>query len=213
MNWTLLRIAPWLDTRASFVSRVPRGGRLLDLGSSDGETLNHIAELRPDLQLLSVDLEGSPERYPKACEFVRANLETDRLPWPDGTIDAVTCMHLVEHLRGLTNLCTEVTRLLKPGGVAYFETPHPNTVNWPSAKGDFTLNFFDDPTHLRPVATESLAAGAGKAGLQPVESGISRNWLFAASWPVLFFAPRSRKRFTAQIHWGGWSAYMIARKL
>ena len=49
MNWRLLRPWPWLDTRAGFVARAPRGGRLLDLGASDGETLRHIAELRPDL--------------------------------------------------------------------------------------------------------------------------------------------------------------------
>lgn len=192
--------------------QVPRGGRLLDLGSSDGETLNHVAELRPDLHLLSVDLQGAPDRYPRGTEFVRANLETDRLPWPDGSLDAVTCMHLVEHLRDLRNLFAEVARLLKPGGTAYFETPHPKTVNWPSAKGQFTLNFYDDPTHVQPVPVEQLNAAARNAGLRPVRSGVSRNWLFAASWPVLFFTAPSRKRFTARIHWGGWSAFAVAQK-
>src|SRR5579872_3242401 len=98
MNWTWLRHAPWLDTRAGFVARAPRSGTLLDLGSSDGETLRHIAELRPDLRLHAVDLAGSPENYPAACKFHRANLELDRLPWPDASIAAITCMHLVEHL-------------------------------------------------------------------------------------------------------------------
>jgi SAM-dependent methyltransferase len=212
MNWVWLRLAPWLDTRAAFVAKAPRDGRLLDLGSSDGETLNHIAELRPDLHLLSVDLEGAPDRYPRETEFVRANLETDRLPWPDNSLEAVTCMHLVEHLRDLGNLFAEVARLLKPGGTAYFETPHPKTVHWPSAKGRFTLNFHDDPTHVRPVPVAELSERARQAGLSVVRSGVSRNWLFAASWPVLFFAPSSRKRFTARIHWGGWSAFLIAGK-
>jgi len=212
MNWALLRLTPWLDTRAWFVSRIPRGGRLLDLGSSDGETLNHMAELRPDLRLMSVDLEGAPERSPAGCEFVRANLETDRLPWPDAVVDAVTCMHLVEHLHELKNLFEEVARLLKPGGRAYFETPHPSTVNWPSAKGIFTLNFYDDPTHVTPVSTERLASASREIGLQPGRPGLSRNWLFAASWPILFFSPASRKRFTARIHWGGWSACLVTEK-
>lgn len=212
MNWASLRLAPWLDTRALFVSRVPRGGRLLDLGSSDGETLGHMAELRPDLHFLSVDLEGAPDRYPNGCEFVRANLETDRLPWPDGSVDAVTCMHLVEHLRELKHLFVEVERVLKPGGRAYVETPHPKTVDWPSAKGEFTLNFYDDSTHVKPVTTETLGTAARAGGLESVTNGISRNWLFAASWPVLMFAPSSRKRFTARVHWGGWSAFMIAEK-
>jgi SAM-dependent methyltransferase len=171
-----------------------------------------MAELRPDLHFLSVDLEGAPDRYPEGCQFVRANLETDPLPWPDGSVDAVTCMHLVEHLRELKNLFVEVERLLKPGGRAYFETPHPDTVHWPSAKGQFTLNFHDDPTHVKPVPPEELATAADEVGLRSVRHGISRNWLFAASWPLLMFAPSSRKRFTARVHWGGWSAFMIAEK-
>ena len=55
MNWALLRQFPWLDTRAQFVAAAPRAGALLDLGSSDGETLRHIAELRPDLRLYAAD--------------------------------------------------------------------------------------------------------------------------------------------------------------
>src|SRR5688572_13392124 len=51
MNWRCLHPWPWLDTRARFIARTPRGGKLLDLGASDGETLRHIAELRPDLSL------------------------------------------------------------------------------------------------------------------------------------------------------------------
>ena len=133
MNWALLRRTPWLDTRAGFVSRVPRGGRLLDLGSSDGETLNHMAELRPDLQFMSVDIEGMPQRYPKGCEHVRADLETDRLPWEDVSVDAVTCMHLVEHLRGLTNLFAEVARVLKPGGKATTATRTACIATWEMA--------------------------------------------------------------------------------
>ena len=215
MNWARLRHCSWLDTRAAFVSRVRQGGALLDLGSSDGETLRHMHELRPDLQLHAVDLEGRPESYPAGCKFQRANLETDRLNWADASMDAVTCMHLVEHLKKLEHLFAETARLLRPGGRVYFETPHPKTVDLPSLrgkwKGDFTLNFYDDPTHVSPVKVETLESLAQGAGLEVLERGISRNWLFAASWPVFLFLPASRKKFTARVHWLGWSAFLIAR--
>ena len=64
MNWSYLRLTPWLDTRAKFVAGTPRGGALLDLGSSDGETLNHMAELRPDVRFFAADKFGAPEKYP-----------------------------------------------------------------------------------------------------------------------------------------------------
>jgi SAM-dependent methyltransferase len=212
MNWRWLRPFPWLDTRARFVAATPPGGALLDLGSSDGETLNHIAELRPDLKLHSADKFGHPENYPAHCAFQHCDFVADRLPWPDGSMDAVTCMHVVEHLDALGNLFREVARVLKPGGRAYFETPHPKTVHLPSAKGKFTLNFFDDVTHVRVVAPDELAAAARQAGLGVGRRGISRNWLFAASHPIYCLRAESRKKFTARVHWIGWSAYLVARK-
>ena len=215
MNWALLRPFPWLDTRARFVAGTPRGGALLDLGSSDGETLRHMAELRPDLRFFAVDAAGTPERYPPGCEFHRANLEKDRLPWPDGSMDAITCMHLVEHLNDLTWLAKESARLLKPGGRIYFETPHPKSTDLPSARDRsgviFTLNFYDDSTHVRVVTTETLARFVRNVGLEVTREGISRNWLFAAAYPLFFFFPASRKKFTSYVHWLGWSSYLIAR--
>jgi SAM-dependent methyltransferase len=131
-------------------------------------------------------------------------------------MDAITCMHLVEHLRDSTLLEQEIARLLKPGGQVYIETPHPRSLTLSSprgrAAGTFTLNFWDDPTHVRPVSVGSLAQDLRGRGLEVVASGISRNWLFAAAYPLLFLTPASRKKYTARIHWLGWSAYLTARR-
>lgn len=215
MNWKILRLAPWIDTRALFVCGIRRTGSLLDLGSSDGETLAHLAELRPDIKLFAADKGESPSGR-VSCEFVSVDFELDPLPWRSASMDAITCMHVVEHLRDLGLLFQEVRRLLKPGGAAYFETPHPKTISLPrvAVSGDvpFTLNFFDDPTHVRPVPVETLLNHALTVGLHPVRSGISRNWLFAAAHPVLQFLPASRKVLTARVHWIGWSSYLIVRR-
>jgi SAM-dependent methyltransferase len=216
MNWASLRHFPWLDTRARFVAATPAAGTLLDLGSSDGETLGHIAELRPDLHLFAADKAGQPERYPAGCKFHRADLEREKLSWPERSMDAITCMHLVEHLNDLASLLAESARLLKPGGRIYFETPHPKTLALPSlrgaAAGTFTMNFYDDPTHVRLVTMDALAQQVRAAGLEVVASGTSRNWLFAAVWPLYLLLPPSRKKFTARVHWLGWSACLIARR-
>jgi SAM-dependent methyltransferase len=217
MNWSYLRHCAWVDTRAKFVAGVPAGGTLLDLGSSDGETLGHMAQLRPDLRLFAADIAGSPEKYPAGCQFHRADLEKERLPWENASMDAITCMHLVEHLHEHTLLQNEVTRLLKPRGRVYFETPHPKSLTLPSLRGaravSFTLNFWDDPTHVQPVELDAFAQALLRDGLEIVGSGISRNWIFAAAYTLYFwFMPASRKKFTAYVHWLGWSAYLIARR-
>jgi SAM-dependent methyltransferase len=214
MNWAYLRRCAWLDTRAHFVAGTPRGGSLLDLGSSDGSTLGHIEELRPDLSLFASDIDGRPDKYPAGCDFQRADFERDKLPWPDRSMDSVTCMQLLEHLHNLMPLLREVARLLKPGGRVFFETPHPKTLALSSppmaAAGTFTVNFYDDRSHTKVVPMGALASMVREVGLEVEATGISRNWLFAASHPFFQFLPPSRKKLTALIHWIGWSAYLTA---
>jgi SAM-dependent methyltransferase len=216
MNWKHLRRFPWVDTRARFVNSTPASGSLLDIGSSDGETLNHFAELRPDLKLFSTDLEGTPEKYPRGCEFFRANVQTDKMPWPDASMDRIICTHLVEHLISLDLLFAEMARLLKPGGRVYVETPHPKTLVLSSPieaqLGRVAVNFYDDRSHTKPLPLGALAQFFREARLQVIGGGVSRNWLFAAAYPFYFFAPSSRKKSTARLHWIGWSAYVIAHK-
>jgi SAM-dependent methyltransferase len=124
-------------------------------------------------------------------------------------------MQLVEHLTDLKPLMREIARLLKPGGQVFFETPHPKTLVLSSprnaAAGTFTLNFYDDLTHTKVVSMGALASLGRQSGLEVQKTGISRNWIFAASHPVFMFAAPSRKKFTAAAHWLGWSAYLIAR--
>jgi SAM-dependent methyltransferase len=216
MNWSWLRFASWIDTRARFVDSLPSGGRLLDLGSSDGGTLCHFAELRPDLSLSAADIEGQPDKYPLKTDFKRADFDRERLPWPDHSFDGITCMHVVEHLQNPAHLLGECRRLLKPGGRVYIETPAPWTVDEKSAtgagKGKVTVNFYDDPTHVKPVLAEEISAAAKAAGFQEVITGTSRNLLFAAVYlPLRLMMSDSRKRYVAQLHWTGWSVYAIGR--
>lgn len=217
MKWAWLRFAPWIDTRAKFVSSVPRGGRLLDLGSSDGNTLRHFAELRPDLVLASSDIAGSPALYPPGTDFKRCDFNSDSLPWPDASFDAITCMHVVEHLVNPGHILGEAARVLKPGGRIYIETPHPKSLDMKSAVGPgtehVTVNFFDDSTHTQVVTVSQIVDEASKVGLTVIDSGASRNWVFAASFPFLYVVRnKTRSRYVAQLHWTGWSAFAIAAR-
>ena len=216
MNWSYLKPFPWLDRRASFVAAIPHGGVLLDLGTAEGETLRHIAELRPDLKLIATDIAGVPRGYPEGSVFHQVNLETDPLPVADASVDAVTSFHLVEHLREVLPLMHQVKRVLRPGGAAFFETPHPRSLTIGSVNGRmtgrFTMNFYDDLTHVRLVPTGALAQLAVQSGLEVCRTGVSRNWLFAASWPFFWFMPASRQKLTARLHWLGWSAFLEARR-
>ena len=71
---------------------------------------------------------------------------------PDTSFGAVTGFHIIEHLpfETLVRLLDETVRVLKPGGVAIFETPNPENVLVGSC------NFYFDPTHCNPLPSPMI---------------------------------------------------------
>jgi SAM-dependent methyltransferase len=84
---------------------------------------------------------------------------------PDACFAAVTAFHVVEHLPvpDLLALLHETARVLRPGGVAIFETPNPE--NLITAASDF----YRDLTHLRPLHPDTMHFLAEQHGLVRVE--------------------------------------------
>jgi SAM-dependent methyltransferase len=84
---------------------------------------------------------------------------------PASSLGAVTGFHIVEHLafEKLIEVLDEVTRVLKPGGIAIFETPNPENV----LVGSY--NFYIDPTHRNPIPAATLRFLVEARGLCPVQ--------------------------------------------
>ncbi len=72
---------------------------------------------------------------------------------PDESQVVISAFHLIEHISFdmLQALVHEAFRVLKPAGVLILETPNPENF-WVSA-----VNFYLDPTHLKPVPPELLS--------------------------------------------------------
>ncbi len=138
---------------------------VLDLGSGRGEWLELLQE--EGLRGHGVD------RNHSFVEAGRARglpiVEADALAYlrsvPSASIGAVTGFHILEHLTYAQIVTTldETVRVLKPGGVAIFETPDPENV-WVSSHF-----FYIDPTHRRPLPSTTLGFLATARGLQRVE--------------------------------------------
>jgi O-antigen chain-terminating methyltransferase len=71
---------------------------------------------------------------------------------PDRSAGAVTSFHMVEHLpfETVIALLDETLRVLRTGGVLILETPNPQNV----LVGSHT--FWIDPTHLKPIPSQTL---------------------------------------------------------
>jgi SAM-dependent methyltransferase len=84
---------------------------------------------------------------------------------PPSSLGAVTGFHVIEHLPldALIRLLDEAVRVLKPGGVAIFETPNPENVLVGSC------NFYLDPTHRNPLPSAMVKFLVETRGLCRVE--------------------------------------------
>ncbi len=89
-----------------FLKRYPKGSLLLNIGSGVH---------KPHLDIVNIDI-----LYYKGVDLV-ANAET--LPFPTGSIDAIVCESLLEHVPRPQKIVDEMYRVLKPGGGIYIVIP------------------------------------------------------------------------------------------
>jgi SAM-dependent methyltransferase len=115
-----------------------------------GWYLSRIVSIRPDLGLWGFDFNGS-DLFPKEnAVFITGEVSANfSFPFEDNTFSFISCMDLIEHLNteSLLRLMTEIKRVLKPDGYLYIKAPNPRSLY---------LNFWDDPTHLRPFTATAL---------------------------------------------------------
>lgn len=101
--------------------RHPGGGILLDVGCGTGA-------LRPYLGERFGRYEGADavryEELPTEAAFHRIDLDSGRVPLPDGYADVVTAVETIEHLENPRAFARELTRLAKPGGWVVVTTPN-----------------------------------------------------------------------------------------
>lgn len=84
----------------------------------------------------------------------------------DGSLGGLTALHVVEHVPFalVLRLLDEALRVLRPGGIAIFETPNPTNILVGAA------NFYLDPTHRNPVHPQTLHYLLEARGLIQVET-------------------------------------------
>jgi len=148
-----------------FLSGLPAGTPVLDLGCGRGEAL---ALLR-DWGLAGRGVDSSA-RMVQLCrdrglEAAVGDLFAVLAGLPEVSLGGVVSFHVIEHLpaAALDRLVRLAYRALRPGGVLILETPNPLSVVVAAR------NFWLDPTHVRPVHPESLKLMYELAGFDPVE--------------------------------------------
>lgn len=132
----------WHQKKFLDVARdLPQAGRILDLGCSAGSFLDMMAESRPDLTGVGVDIASRQIDYARLnvepkhggrVKFVQVDERAPHLPFEDYSFDAVTCVEVIEHIHPYLALkmLADARRILKPGGRLIVTTPNYRSA-WP----------------------------------------------------------------------------------
>jgi len=160
-----LRLEQYVEFLNPILSVYPKGS-IVDLGCGRGEWL----ELTQELGFTScgVDLD---EGMLSACKdkglnAVRGQALEYLSSLEDDSQAVVSAFHVVEHIPfdELRRWVSEALRVLKPGGLLIFETPNPESI------AVATVNFYLDPTHLRPIPPNLLSFVLENSGFARVKT-------------------------------------------
>jgi 2-polyprenyl-3-methyl-5-hydroxy-6-metoxy-1,4-benzoquinol methylase len=137
----------------------------LDLGCGRGEWLEALREMGIPARGIDANRE-----FIAGCRELGLDAAEGELPEALCSIPAESCgivsaIHVLEHLsfECLLEVIDQTVRILKPGGIAIFETPNPKNLFVSSN------NFYLDPTHRQPLPSEFLAFVVTARGLSELE--------------------------------------------
>jgi len=156
-----------------------QGKRLVDVGTGRGHLAHVLGEaartsgLQPADHITACDL--MPESFEVEGITCHKTEADDRLPFDDGTFDAVISIEVIEHVEDQFAFWRELLRIAKPGAPVIVTTPNTHNVN--SRVRNLTWGFpllynplphsVHDPRllggHIHPVSPYFLAYGALRA--------------------------------------------------
>lgn len=132
---------------------------------------------------------------------------------PNEFFNCLILSHIIEHLENSENVILHLLNKLKKNGIIYIEFPSPNSVHLPSMKG--TLNFYDDPTHVRLHNLRDLELLLTNNGCTIIKSGVRRSLKRILLMPIYAIGSFILYRYlSGGIFWDitGFANYIIALK-
>ena len=198
----------WLDgARASAFRWVPRGVRVLDIGSGFGQALGYHAAR--GCEAWGVESDENALRVAERKGFRVKIGVFDPADHPAEYFDVVTLDQVIEHMRDPVQTMRGIRTVLRPGGRAILGTP--NAKGWGArAFGRRWINWHA-PYHLHFFTRRSMQIAAERAGLKVRAMGTvtQSDWL-CFQW--IHLATR-RGPGESSPFWSGKGRYTVAQRV
>ena len=137
-------------------------GRLLEVGSGNGATLETLANLGWDVEGVDFDPAAVECGIKRGLRVRQGTLAELKLL--SASFDVIVSSHVIEHLPDPSDFLRECHRLLKPGGHLVAITP--NLESWGHRIYGADWRGLEPPRHLHIFTMNSLATISVKAGLR-----------------------------------------------
>jgi len=116
-------------------------------------------------------------------QYYKLDLSKDSLNIiPDNYFDVILMAHVIEHLPNGLDVVKQLAKKIKSGGKIYIEFPSERSLALPSMYG--TLNFCDDPTHIRIYSVVDLVNLLLQNNFRIIRAGTRRDKLMILTFPL-----------------------------
>lgn len=116
---------------------------------------------------------------------------------PEASFDYIILHHVVEHMPQPAPILETICTKLKPGGYIWIAFPSLRSLSLPSAEG--TLQFCDDPTHVRVPSIQEVSNILLGSGVKVLHAGRSRSFVRGALGLAILPVALIRKAFTGRL--------------
>lgn len=191
--------------------------RLLDIGAGN-HSATKLKSVFPQCEYHGVDMQkdynNSEEDFNVMSAFYEMDLtKLDFGSIPNDYFDGIWMVHVIEHLYNGDEVIKLLLPKLKNGGYMYIEYPGQKSTTLPSMPG--TLNFKDDPTHVRIYSVKELKELLEANGCKVLKGGTRRNTWFIMAMPFRMISTWLKgKKLQGNIFWDikGFAEYVWVRK-
>lgn len=163
----LLGLLPWLypgrpaelDFSVMWLAAGARG-RLLDVGAGSGWLVEHMNRLGWQAEGLDFDAHSVKSARDRGLVFHQGGLPQQN--FPEGSFDALTMSHCIEHVHEPAAWLAEARRVLRPGGRLALATP--NSASFCHEQFGESWFALDPPRHLHLFNRAAMTSLMNKAG-------------------------------------------------